>query len=65
MEIRILIEYDKETQSYAAYCPEISGCTSCGDSEQEALENMKQAIALFFEPVDIPLENKSVYSLAV
>ncbi|HXY74467.1 MAG TPA: type II toxin-antitoxin system HicB family antitoxin [Dehalococcoidales bacterium] len=50
MKFRIVIEYDPETKSYAAYCPELPGCCSAGDTEQEALENAKEAIALYLEP---------------
>jgi predicted RNase H-like HicB family nuclease len=60
MNIRVIIEYDDVVKSYAAYCPELPGCTSCGDTEQEALDNMKEAIELFFEPSDIPLDKKNI-----
>ncbi len=50
MKFRIVIEYDPETKSYAAHCPELPGCCSAGDTEQEALENAKEAIALYLEP---------------
>jgi predicted RNase H-like HicB family nuclease len=49
MKFRIVIEYDPETKSYAAYCPELPGCCSAGDTEKEALENAKEAIALYLE----------------
>jgi predicted RNase H-like HicB family nuclease len=50
MKFRIIIEYDPETGSYAAYCPELPGCCSAGDTEKEALDNAKEAIALYLEP---------------
>jgi predicted RNase H-like HicB family nuclease len=50
MKFRIVIEYDPETKSYAAYCPELPGCCSAGDTEKEALDNAKEAIALYLEP---------------
>lgn len=56
MKIRIVVEYDPETKSYAAYCPELPGCCSCGDTEKEALENAREALCLYLEPV--PLELK-------
>lgn len=65
MNIRVVIEYDEVTKSYAAYCPELPGCTSCGETEPEALENIKEAIELFFEPADIPLDKKHVYQMAL
>jgi len=59
MKLRVIIEYDEQTGSYAAYCPELPGCASCGDTEEEAIENIKEAIELYLEPDDIPLENNS------
>jgi predicted RNase H-like HicB family nuclease len=50
MKIRVVIEFDPVTKSYAAYCPELPGCTSAGDTEEEAYENMKEAELLYFHP---------------
>ncbi|HTY81525.1 MAG TPA: type II toxin-antitoxin system HicB family antitoxin [Dehalococcoidales bacterium] len=55
MKFRIVIEYDPETKSYAAYCPELPGCCSAGDTEKEALANAKEAIALYLEPSSLKL----------
>lgn len=33
---------------YAAYCPELPGCTSAGDTEEEALEDATEGIALYW-----------------
>jgi len=52
MRIRVVIEYDAETKSYAAYCPELPGCTSAGDSEEEAIRNSREAIELCLEPTE-------------
>ena len=60
MKLRVVVEYDAEVHGYAAYCPELPGCTSAGDSEEEALKNIEEAIALYLEPspVNITLEGK-------
>lgn len=50
MKLRVVIEFDKETDSYSAVCPELPGCTSCGDTEKEAMANIKEAIDLYLEP---------------
>ena len=34
---------------YTAYVPALRGCVSEGDSEEEALQNIKDAIALWLE----------------
>jgi len=58
MKFRIIVEYDPETKSYAAYCPELPGCCSAGDTEKEALENAKEAIALYLEPTPVKTKLK-------
>lgn len=55
MKVRVVIEYDAVAKSYAAYCPELPGCTSCGDTEQGALRQFKQALKLYFEPKPVKL----------
>ncbi len=47
MKLRVVVEYDNETKSYAVYCPELPGCASAGDTEEEALRNIQEAIALY------------------
>ncbi|MBN2358104.1 MAG: type II toxin-antitoxin system HicB family antitoxin [Deltaproteobacteria bacterium] len=55
MEWRIVLEQDPETGEWAAYCPELPGCTSAGDTEVEAVENMREAISLYLEPHELHL----------
>ena len=55
MKFRIVVEYDPDTDSYAAYCPELPGCCSAGDTEEEALKNAVEAIALYLEPAPVKL----------
>lgn len=52
MKIRVILEQDPETGEWSAYCPQLPGCASCGTTEEEALENIKEAIALYLEPRD-------------
>jgi len=40
-QIEIIVEPDGD--SYHAYCPALIGLHTCGDSEQEAVENAKDA----------------------
>jgi len=66
MKLRVIIEYDEQTSSYAAYCPELPGCASCGETENEAIDNIREAIELYLEPDDIPLEiNSKIVEIAV
>ena len=66
MQIRVVVEYDNEVNSYSAYCPELPGCTSCGDTEEEALDNINEAIALYLEPDEINITpSAKVYEVAI
>ena len=55
MRFRIVLEYDAEIGSYSAVCPELPGCASAGDTEEEAKRNIKEAIALYLAPSEIDL----------
>ena len=43
----IIIEKDKD--GYVAYCPELQGCYAQGDTYEEALASIKDAIALHIQ----------------
>jgi predicted RNase H-like HicB family nuclease len=47
MKVNIIIE--KDMYGYYAYCPELKGCHSQGDSLEEVLSNIKEAIELYLE----------------
>ncbi len=51
MIIRVILEWDEEVQSYSATCPELNFVSSCGDSREEAISNLKDAISLMLEPL--------------
>ena len=55
MKLRVIVEYDTDTEIHAVYCPELPGCTSAGDTEAEALDNIKEAIALCLEPSPVKI----------
>ncbi len=49
MEIDIVLE-PQEEGGYTVYVPSLPGCISQGENKKEALENIKEAIALYLEP---------------
>lgn len=66
MKFRVVVEYDSETRGYAAYCPELPGCCSAGDTEEEALEHVKEAISLYLEPTSVKLSpDEKVFEVEV
>lgn len=51
MIVRAILEWDEEVQSYSATCPELNFVSSYGDSREEAISNLKDAIFLMLEPL--------------
>jgi predicted RNase H-like HicB family nuclease len=50
MTFRVVLEFDPEARSYSAVCPELPGCASAGDTEEEARANIREAIELYLAP---------------
>ena len=49
MQINAIIEHDNN--GFFAYVPSLKGCVSQGDSLEEVLENIKEAIELYLEDI--------------
>ena len=56
MKLRLLIEFDPEAKRWSAVFPELPGCASAGDTEAEAIQNAREALALWFEPLNLKLK---------
>jgi predicted RNase H-like HicB family nuclease len=54
VKLRLIIEKDSETGRYSAVYPELPGCASAGDTEEEAIANAREALELWFEPIEPP-----------
>ena len=63
-KLSIIIEEDES--GFFAYCPELKGCHSQGDTKDEALVNIKEAIDLYLETIgsdDLkPIFSKNIFS---
>ena len=46
---RFSVVIEKDEDGYFAFCPELQGCYTQGDTYEEALENIKDAIRLHIE----------------
>ena len=63
---KIVLEHDPETGDYSAVCPELPGCASAGETEEEARANIREAIELYLAPGDIELpENAKLVEVTV
>jgi predicted RNase H-like HicB family nuclease len=49
MSHKVSIVIEKDEQGYYAYAPELEGCQTQGDSLEEAIENAREAVALYLE----------------
>lgn len=67
MRTSVIIE--KDENGYFAYCPQLKGCHSQGDTFEEAMENIREAIELYLEmmtPEEIEaLSSKQVFTTTV
>lgn len=51
MEIQFTTQVFKEGTAFVAHTPELD-VSSCGDTEQQAFDNLKEAVTLFLEEAD-------------
>jgi predicted RNase H-like HicB family nuclease len=51
VNIKVILEPSEEG-GFTVYVPSLPGCISEGDTEKEALANIKEAIELYLELVD-------------
>lgn len=61
MRYKVVIKEDLEDGGYNVSCPALPGCHSQGDTMEEALENIKEAIECYLESLEkdelpIPVE---------
>ena len=49
MNYKVNVVIEKDESGYYAYCPELEGCQSQGDSFEEIMHNIKEAIELYLE----------------
>lgn len=57
MHIKVILEPSEEG-GYTAVVPSLPGCISEGNSREEVLKNIQEAIELYLEPV----EDDSIFS---
>jgi predicted RNase H-like HicB family nuclease len=57
MKLRVVLEPSDEG-GYTALVPALPGCISEGDTREEALRNIAEAIRLYLEPVDDDVQAK-------
>ncbi|HLB25827.1 MAG TPA: type II toxin-antitoxin system HicB family antitoxin [Nitrospirota bacterium] len=64
MKYKVVLEKAEEG-GYTAYVPALRGCISEGDTEQEALENIKIAIKEYLEAIEDANKGKKIIEVEV
>jgi predicted RNase H-like HicB family nuclease len=64
MSYKISVIIEKDEYGYYAYTPELEGCQSQGDTLEEVLDNIKEAVELYLETLTEE-ERKEVLSQAI
>jgi len=52
------VNIERNDEGYAVWCPGLPGCWSQGQTEEEALENIKDAVKSYLETVEELSEDK-------
>ncbi|PYQ26396.1 MAG: hypothetical protein DMF56_24905 [Acidobacteria bacterium] len=65
-----LVIFEKGDSSYGAYVPDLPGCVAVGDTKEEAMQLIREAIELHIDSLrengeDVPEPHSSVETLAV
>ena len=51
MKLKVMLE-TSENGGYTVYVPSLPGCISEGDTREEALSNIREAVELYLEPIE-------------
>lgn len=60
MKLKIVLERGQDGY-IVAHCPALKGCWSQGKTEEEAVQNITEAIQLYFEPAEKEPKGKEYY----
>ncbi|MBK5286558.1 MAG: type II toxin-antitoxin system HicB family antitoxin [Bacteroidia bacterium] len=59
MSYKVSIIIEKDRHGYYAYCPELEGCQSQGDTLEKVMANIREAIVLYLET--LPSKERRMY----
>ncbi|MCK4403814.1 MAG: type II toxin-antitoxin system HicB family antitoxin [candidate division Zixibacteria bacterium] len=49
MSYKVNVVIEKDEHGYYAYCPELEGCQTQGETFEETLKNIREAVELYLE----------------
>lgn len=59
MSYKVNVVIERDDDGYYAWCPELPGCQTQGDSLDEVMANIREAVELYLET--LPAEERSLY----
>ncbi len=63
MKYKVII--NKSEEGYSVSCPSLSGCWSQGDTEQEAMENIRDAIQAYLTAILESVQGQDVREIEI
>ena len=63
MKYKIIL--NKSEEGYSVSCPNLPGCWSQGDTEQEAIENIKDAIQEYLAAISESIQGQDVREIEI
>lgn len=63
--MKYLVRLEKTDEGYSVWCPGLPGCWSQGETEQDALDNIKDAIETYLATVEDLVEGKDTRTVEV
>ena len=59
MSYKVSAVIEKDEHGYYAYCPELDGCQTQGDTLEDVIKNIREAVELYLET--LPEEDRNLY----
>ena len=59
MKYKVSVMIERDEHGYYAWCPELPGCQSQGDTIEEMMANIREAAELYIET--LPEDERSAY----
>ena len=61
MSYKVSVVIEKDQDGYYAYAPELKGCQTQGDTLDEVMANMREAVEVYLESLD-PAQREELLS---
>ena len=65
MKYDVVVKYDRQTDTYTAYVPALSGCVTQADTKEDVLKNTRVAIREYLAAVRQLIRRERVVTVTV